>query len=166
MIPIYFKEPSATAVAVKQRASQIFIRNEALKYTHSKDHLCEITRKDPSIDNRRGSDTDALPYIVILADLGRPSELEVTYSESDVDGHCLRIYAAGIDATTYPFLSSRPDVLATLEKLVRRQQRPETETPIATYLAAQAGFGVRGLSQHMRWEHGSTVPNLRHESDE
>ena len=71
MIPIYFKEPSATGVAVKERASQIFVHNEALKYTHSKDRLCEITRKDPSIGNRRGSDADALPYIAILAD--RPS---------------------------------------------------------------------------------------------
>lgn len=171
MIPIYFKEPSATAVSGKQRVSQIFIRNEALKYAHSKDHLCEFTRKDPSFvhlpldDNRRVSDADALPYIAILADLGRPSELEVTYSESDVDDRCLRIYAAGIDATIYPFLSNRPDVLATLEKLVRRQQIPETETPTATYLAAQFGFGGTGLPQHMLWEHGSMAPNLRRESD-
>ena len=166
MIPIYFKEPSTTAVAVKERASQIFVHNEALKYTHFKDRLCEIARKDPSIDDRRGSDADALPYVAILADLGRPSELEVTYSESDVDDPCLRIYAAGIDATTHPFLSNRPDVLGTLEKLVRRQQIPETETPVATYLAAQPEFGVTGLSQHIRWERGSKVPSLRRESGE
>ena len=46
MIPIYFKEPTATLG--KHRASQIFIRHEALKYTHSKDRLSEITRRDPS----------------------------------------------------------------------------------------------------------------------
>ncbi|KAF8549112.1 hypothetical protein OG21DRAFT_1515540 [Imleria badia] len=96
---------------------------------------------------------ETLPYITILADFGQPSELEVTYTESDVDDRCLRIYAPGIDATIYAFLSNRAHVLTTLEKLVQRQQIPETETPIAEYLAAQFGFGSTGLTQHMHWEH-------------
>jgi hypothetical protein len=75
MIPIYFEEPSATAVSEKQWVSQVFICNKVLKCAHSKDHLCEFTRKDPSFvhlpldGNRRVSDADALPYIVILAGL-------------------------------------------------------------------------------------------------
>ena len=159
MIPIYFKEPSATVMSVKQ-VSQIFIRTESLKYADSRDQLSKSTRKDRSFvhlmleDNHSVSDADTLPYTAILTDLGRPSELEATYIESSANDRCLRIYAAGLDATIYPFLSNRPDVLTTLEKLSRRQQIPETETPIAEYLAAQLGFGTTGLPRNMYWEHG------------
>ena len=64
----------------------------------------------------------------------------MTYTESEVDDGCLRIYAAGLDATVYRFLVNRPDVLTTLEK-------------------------TRGLPRHVQWEHGKSVPDLRRESD-
>ena len=106
-------------------------------------------------------DSKPLPYIAILADLGQPSSFFVTFPERDTSDRCLRIYAAGADTTTYPFLTRHPALMDTLQDLVHLQQIPETETPYTEYLNAQVKFGSTATSEHMLWERGRNVPNVR-----
>ncbi|KAG9310693.1 hypothetical protein JVU11DRAFT_9287 [Chiua virens] len=155
VIPIYFKAGTET----KFQISQIFISDKAKESTASKDGLRAITRTDKGISRSDSpKDSSLPPYIAILADLGQPPAFSVTFPEREIDDRCLRIYVAGVDETTYPFLAQYPTVMKVLENLVRRERIPETETPYTKYLDAQVKFGSTATAQHMKWEHGSSVP--------
>ena len=166
VIPIYFKGGPKSASA-ESRMSQIFISDEARESKPSKEALGNITRRDKSLsgkdsDDIKGttSDSGPLPYIAILADLGQPSSFSVTFPERDIDDRCMRIYAAGVDTSTYPFLGKYPALMKTLQHLVHIQQIPETEKAMMEYLNAQVKFGSTATPKHMLWEHGRTVPNM------
>jgi hypothetical protein len=164
VIPIYFKGGPENASA-KSRMSQILISDKARQSTNSKNVLHDITRRNQYLSNEgtnlSTSDSDSLPYIAILADLGQPSSFSLTFPERDVDDRCLRIYAAGVESTTYPFLAKYPALMRTLQDLVHIQQIPETERFYTEYLDAQVKFGSTATIQHMVWEHGKNVPNVR-----
>ena len=103
VIPIYFKGGPGNASA-KSRMSHILVSDMARESTSSKDALHSITRRHKNISGEdrgtSGSDAESLPYVAILADLGQPSSFSVTFPERNIDDRCLRIYAAGVDATT------------------------------------------------------------------
>ena len=163
VIPIYFKGGSESATA-ESRMSQIFISDKARESKPSKEALSNITRRNKTLSSKDDSDvkdSGCLPYIAILADLGQPSSLSVTFTERNIRDRCLRIYAAGVDTTTYPFLATYPALMKTLQNLVYLQQIPERETPVREYLLAQVKFGSTATPEHMLWEHGKTVPALR-----
>jgi len=152
MIPIYFKGGPEGASA----ESHIFVSDKAHNSKNSKDLLRDITRghKYLSGENRHSaSDSESLPYIAILVHLGQPPSFSVTFSE-----RFLRIYAAGVDTATYPYLARYPAIMKTLQALVHLQQIPETETPFTEYLDAQVKFGSTATPEHMLWEHGREVP--------
>jgi len=156
VIPIYFKGGPEGASA-KSRMSQIFISDKARRSTDSKDVLHAITRRHENLRGEDGisdPDSEPLPYIAILADLGQPSSFSLTFPERDIDDRCLRIYAAGVDTVTYPFLARYPAIMNTLQDLVLLQQIPETETPVTQFLNAQVKFGSTATPKHMLWEHG------------
>ena len=73
----------------------------------------------------------------------------------------MRVYAAGIDTTTYPLLTNRSSIMQTLQNLVHLQQIPETERPYTEHLNAQVKFGSTATSEHMVWEHGRDVLNVK-----
>jgi len=155
VIPIYFKdEPSS--LSAKERMSQIFISDEARRLKDPKRALLDVTGGEDIVSN-----STSLPYIAILADLSQPTSFSVTFPEQDVDDRCLRIYAAGVDTTTYPFLASCPALMGTLQDLVHRRKIRKTEMFYANYLDAQVRFGSTSTAEHMEWEHGSTVPEKR-----
>ncbi|KAI9566688.1 hypothetical protein HD554DRAFT_2174105 [Boletus coccyginus] len=164
VIPIYFKGGPEGASA-ESRMSQIFISDHARKSTDSKDVLCSIARRHRYLSGEGATSdlgSEPLPYITILADLGQSPSFSVTFPERDIDDPCLRIYAAGIHTTTYPFLARHPALMETLQGLVHLQQIPEIETPCMEYLNAQVKFGSTATPEHMLWEHGGrTVPNKR-----
>ena len=149
-------------MSAKSRMSQVFISDKARQSTSSKGALGNITRRSEHLSGRgEGHASDTLPYIAILADLGQPPSFSVTFPERDVDDRCLRIYAAGVDATTYSFLAKYPALVETLQNLVHLQQIPETQRPYTEYLNAQVKFGCTATREHMHWEHGKSVPDLQ-----
>ena len=152
MIPIYFKGGPKTTVAaeLESRMSHIFVSDKARKSTSSKDGLHSITRRHESISGS-GSDSGSLPYIAILADLGQPSSFSVTFPERDVDDRCLRVYAAGVDTSTYPFLAKYPAIMSTLQDLVHLQEMPTALKPYMGRLDGQARVGITSERQHMSW---------------
>ena len=156
VIPIYFRGGPETASA-ESRMSHIFISDKARKSTNSRNVLHDITRRHENMSGS-ASDSGTLPYIAILADLGQPNSFSVTFPERDVDDRCLRIYAAGIDTATYPFLAKYPAIMDTLQDLVHLQQIPETDTVCRDYLNAQVKFGNTATVEHMEWEHGANPP--------
>ncbi|KAG9318913.1 hypothetical protein JVU11DRAFT_1024 [Chiua virens] len=157
VIPIYFKD--AGNRRVKSQMSQILISDKARESKSSKQALRNIKRRDKSIRSKHSpKDSDLPPYIAILADLGQRSSFTTTFPEKQTADRCLRIYAAGVDETTYPFLARYPTVKNTLENLARRQRMPETEMPYTQYLDAQVKFGSTATAQYMEWEHGSSLP--------
>lgn len=91
MIPIYFADSG--------QVSQIFISDRAGQ-TSSLAGLASINRDDEYINC-----TSDVPYIAILVDwrLER-SEFEDMWCPTGDDGPSLRIYAAGVNASTFPFL--------------------------------------------------------------
>ncbi|KAI9568062.1 hypothetical protein HD554DRAFT_2102717 [Boletus coccyginus] len=154
VVPIYFKGGPEGASA-ESRMSHIFISDKARDSKNSKDLLRDINwgHKYLSGENRHSaSDSESLPYIAISVDLGQPSSFSATFSE-----RCLRIYAAGVDTTTYPYLARYPAIMTTLQALVYLQQVPETEMPFTEYLNAQVKFGSTAAPEHMLWEHGREV---------
>ena len=156
VIPIYFKGGPEGA-SPESRISHIFISDKARESKDSKGGLHKITRRHKNLRGEHGAsdpDSEPLPYIAILADLGQPSSFSLTFPERDIDDRCLRIYAAGADTATYPFLARYPEIMNTLQDLVHLQQIPETETPITQYLDAQMKFGSTAAPRHMLWEHG------------
>ena len=145
--------------------SHIFVSNKARESTSLRDALHSITPRHKNIsgeDNSiSASDADSLPYIAILAELGQPSSFSVTFPERNVEDRCLRIYAAGVDTTTYPFLVKYPALMRSLQDLVHIQQIPETKRPYTEHLNAQVKFGSTATPEHMEWEHEKNVPNVR-----
>ncbi|KAI9462598.1 hypothetical protein HD554DRAFT_2330393 [Boletus coccyginus] len=161
-IPIYFKGGPEGASA-ESRMSQIFISDKARRSTDSKKALHGITRRHENLRGKDGTfnpDSDPLPYIAILADLGQPSSFSLTFPERNTDDRCLRIYAAGVDTVTYPFLGRYPAIMDALQDFVHLQQIPETETPCMEYLSAQVKFGSTATPEHMLWEHGRQSLNV------
>jgi hypothetical protein len=140
--------------------SHIFVSDKARKSTNSRNVLHDITRRHENLSGS-ASDSGTLPYIAILADLGQPSSFSATFPEKDVDDRCLRIYAAGVDTATYPFLAKYPGLMDTLQDLVHLQQIPETDTACRDYLNAQMEFGSTPTFEHMEWENGKSKPGER-----
>ncbi|KAI9464849.1 hypothetical protein HD554DRAFT_2315779 [Boletus coccyginus] len=161
-IPIYFKGGPEGASA-ESRMSHVFISDKARRSKDSKKALHRITRRHENLRGKDGTsdpDSDPLPYIAILADLGQPSSFSLTFPERNTDDRCLRIYAAGVDTVTYPFLGRYPAIMDALQDLVHLQQIPETETPCMEYLSAQVKFGSTATPEHMLWEHGRQSLNV------
>lgn len=153
MIPIYFNDPSIGSSEF-DRVSQIFIQDKARKTSDSGSRdLYSIARSHASINC-----PSKLPYIAILVDLGlEKSQLEVTFPEKG-SSQDLRIYAAAVDATTFPFLADIPALLSSLQTFVRLQQLP-TNRPLGQYLQNQMKYGSTAMESHMKWERGSVVPS-------
>ncbi|KAI9566680.1 hypothetical protein HD554DRAFT_2040055 [Boletus coccyginus] len=118
--------------------------------TDSKKALHGITRRHENLRGKDGTsdpDSDPLPYIAILADLGQPSSFSLTFPERNADDRCLRIYAAGVDTVTYPFLGRYPAIMDALQDLVHLQQIPETETPCEVREHCDTGTYVMGARE-------------------
>ena len=132
-IPMYFKSPK---VGDQAGMSQILISDKAGASSGERE-LGEIQRDHASIaPNYRG-----LPYIAILVDLGMVTpNFEVRVDSSESKDTCLRIYARGLDETTYPFLETRTDLIRILGDLYKRQSAPSSRS-IQRELEDQVQFG-------------------------
>ena len=157
VIPIYFKGEPGSA---KERMSQILISDKARKSKDSKLALHAITRRDKTIGGEQSdAESGSLPYVAILADLAwKTSSLSVTFPERDVSDRCLRIYAAGVDDTAYPFLAGYPALQQALENLVHLRKTPDTKRDFSKYLDAQVKFGSTATAEHTEWERGRKLP--------
>lgn len=161
VIPIYFEGEHDRGSAESQM-SQIFISDKARESTSSKTTLNYITRDNTSgqtSEKHAGSNT--LPYIAILADLGQPPSFSVSFPRRNLTDRCMRIYAGGIDSSTYPFLANHNELRQALEQLVHIAQVPDIERAYGKYLDAQVKFGSTATPEHMRWERGKDVPEMK-----
>ena len=142
VIPMYFQNRSDGASGI----SQILISDKA-RISSQKSVLKDIRRDHPSI----APDYRGLPYIAILADFGvdnQKSNLEATldsFSDSDT---CLRIYAPGLDATTYSFLANRDKITELLVDLYTRQSATSSTGRLQN-LQDQVQFGASSEPRHM-----------------
>ena len=139
---MYFQNRSDGASGI----SQILISDKA-RISSQKSVLKDIRRDHPSI----APDYRGLPYIAILADFGvdnQKSNLEATldsFSDSDT---CLRIYAPGLDATTYSFLANRDKITELLVDLYTRQSATSSTGRLQN-LQDQVQFGASSEPRHM-----------------
>jgi hypothetical protein len=147
MIPIYFDDP-ALGSNDDDRMSQMFISDKAGK-NGNESALAFITRKHESIQC-----LSDLPYIALLLDFNADQKFSVAFptrmpNHPETD-RCLRIYAAGISDTTFPFLHKHPEVAKLLQGLVSRQQEVPSQT--FKHLDALVKFGSTATLRHSRWE--------------
>ena len=145
MIPIYFKPEDGSSAP--GRVSQIFISHKA-QSGKNKSHLRDISRVDSTIDC---ASSDA--YVAILVDLGTSDddEFEASWQKIDTnDAYSLRIYAGGINATTFPFLTCHPYIIETLRHIVSPPKLPAQEG-----LRDKVKFGSTRTKSHLFWEIGN-----------
>ncbi|KAF8547207.1 hypothetical protein OG21DRAFT_1501671 [Imleria badia] len=110
-IPVYFKHQNPNRRPV---LSHILISDKA-RISSQKSDLDEVKREHRSI----APDYSGLPYIAILVDLAvDKSDFDVWVDSSGSD-MCLRVYASGLDATTYPFLKDPVKLTRILKGLYR-----------------------------------------------
>ncbi|KAG2116781.1 hypothetical protein DEU56DRAFT_905154 [Suillus clintonianus] len=144
MIPIYFDDPTLDSDDLK-RVSQIFISDKAGKNPNARE-LAAITRKHDSIRC-----LSTLPYIAIRLDFNVEPQLKVTFPERDPNDaetdRSLRIYASGLEETTFPFLTPNTIVASQLRGLISRE-----ETPTQTNLDALVEFGSTAKLRNLQWE--------------
>ena len=140
VIPIYFQNDGGRA-----GVSQILISDKARSGSQKSD-LEKIHRDDSSI----APDYRGLPYIAILVDLGvDKSHFEVSLDKASKDKDaCLRVYASGLGATTYPFLAGRAKVTTILRNLYKRQSTPSSGGRLQD-LQDQVQFGASSEPRHM-----------------
>jgi len=148
MIPIYFDDPSLGPDDLN-RVSQMFISDKAGQYRNERE-LGFITRKHDSIQC-----ISDLPFIALLLDLNvQPTfnvsfpEMEPKHAETD---RCLRIYAAGVSDTTFPFLHEHSKLANLLRGLVSREQQGPSRSALK-HLDDLAKFGSTVRLCHMQWE--------------
>ena len=150
MIPILFMSKDGSV-----SVSQIFI-SDKVQQTGNRTHLNYITRK-------RINCISELPYIAIIVDLGLPSSaFEAKWSSAgSKDADSLRIYAAGINSTTFPFLESHPSIADILRDIMS----PPKSLTIQD-LQAKMRYGSTCMGRHMCWEitNSSEDSNTREET--
>ena len=140
VIPIYFRNHGGRA-----GVSQILISDKA-RSSSQKSDLEKIHRDNSSI----APDYRGLPYIAIFVDLGvAKSQLQVTLDKTSKGKDvCLRVYASGLDATTYPFLAGRDKVTTILRDLYERQSAPSSGGSVQD-LQDQVQFGASSELRYM-----------------
>ena len=150
MIPIVFMSKDGSVTM-----SQIFISDKA-QHTSNQSQLNYITRKKVKC-------VSGLPYIAIIVDLGQPSSaFEAKWFSADSEGaDSLRIYAAGINSTTFPFLKDHPGIANTLRNII-----PPQKSLAIQDLQAKIRYGSTCMRSHMCWEitDNSEDPNTRGET--
>ncbi|KAH7884938.1 hypothetical protein F5I97DRAFT_1301108 [Phlebopus sp. FC_14] len=146
VIPMYFKplqhgdQPTMSQILISDKAR---IRSQYRT-------LFNIERTHHSI----APDYHGLPYIAILVDLGvEESAFDVTVDSSK--DTCLRVYASGLDATTYPFLNGQPNLTRILKDLYKRQSPPSGGD--LQDLEDQVQFGRSSEPRHMNVKKQSTT---------
>lgn len=127
------------------RVSFIVISDRARQIA-TKSHLSKITPRNIGIPDL------GQPYIAIQADLRvEAPKLEFNLIQNNSTTHCLRIFAAGIDAKTYKFLESRPDVQKALEQILTVPPGPKNPSAVLP-LKARLMYGEYHNNLHMEWE--------------
>ena len=141
MIPVYFKPKDDSSAP--GRVSQIFI-SDRVQSRSNKYKLRNISRRDSTI-NCASSD----PYVAIVVDLGKSDHaFEAKWKKVDTnDAYSLRIYAAGINATTFPFLTRHPYIIETLRRIVSPPKSPAQQG-----LQDKVKFGSTCTEPHLFWE--------------
>ena len=156
MIPIYFKPKDGSPAP--GRVSQIFISDKA-QSDKNKSKLRDISRVDSTV---KCASSD--PYVAILVDLGRSyhEEFEASWEKVDTnDAYSLRIYAAGINAATFPFLTPHPYIIETLRHIVSPPKLPAQEG-----LRDKVNFGSTRTKSHLFWEIGNEEADTNEVMDE
>ena len=145
MIPIYFKPKDGSSAP--GRVSQIFISDKAQTRNNNL-ALGKISRVDPTINC-----ASSVPYVAILVDLGRLDieGFEASWKQVDTnDAYSLRIYAAGINVTTFPFLARHPRIIETLRHIFSPSKLPAQKG-----LQDKVKFGSTRTKSHLFWEIGN-----------
>jgi hypothetical protein len=136
MIPILFRNTGL--------ASQIYVSDKFRNSLSPRD-VHDIQRSGQSIDTET-----VAPWIAITLDLGAQDQKSsstfptVQYRSS----RCLRIYAAGSTAATFPFLRDN-ELEGSLNGILNRAGRPPPDEAVLLEMEAQVEIGSR---RDMRWE--------------
>ncbi|KAF8598013.1 hypothetical protein BDV93DRAFT_526995 [Ceratobasidium sp. AG-I] len=107
-----------------------------------------------------GSETGP-PFIAMHLDLRTSGEKPTFALTQDVEeeGTCLRIYAPGINTSTYPFLENIRDSVSQLEFLANPSTGKHGRSSNSAFLRGRVDFGGSSREQHMRWEAGAERPH-------
>ncbi|KAF8552450.1 hypothetical protein OG21DRAFT_1511473 [Imleria badia] len=149
VIPMYFRPQNP---GDRAGVSQILISDKARSSSQKAD-LKDIRRDHWSIaPDYCGPDVS---YIAILVDFGvAKSCTDVSLDSSSKDRDmCMRIYASGLDATTYPFLKGRDKVTDILRDLYKRQSAPSSRGRLQN-LEDQVRFGASSEPRYMNLKKG------------
>ena len=144
VIPIYFKPEAGSSEP--GRVSQIFISGKAQSRSNQS-QLRHIKRRDPTIKC-----DSSVPYVAILVNLGLSNHaFDASWSKVDKkDAPSLRIYAAGINTTTFPFLTDHPYIIETLQRIISPQKSPTKQG-----LQDKMKFGSTRTEPQLFWEIGN-----------
>ncbi|GBE81651.1 hypothetical protein SCP_0400220 [Sparassis crispa] len=154
MIPMYFDDFSGRND--QDRMSSIFISDKAGENDSPRD-VNFIDRTHDSINC-----STSRPYIAITLDLGVQDEsITSTFPTSTservnagVDNRCLRIYARGMSAETYPFLNKVEGLFQVMKQVAVRERAPLYPSPIEARLQDLFKYGSTSSERHMKWEAG------------
>ena len=133
MIPIFFMSKDGSVLV-----SQIFI-SDKVQQTSNRTQLNYVTRK-------RINCISGLPYIAIIVDLGLPSSAFEAkwFSAGSECTDSLRIYAAGMNSTTFPFLKECPGIADILRDIISPPKSPAIQN-----LQAKMTYGSTCMRCHM-----------------
>jgi hypothetical protein len=97
-----------------------------------------------------------LPWIAITLDLGI-SDTQFSSSfptgPTKIRNRCLRIWAAGMNSETFPFLAAM-GLEQVMKKLTAREKQPLFFNPLRQQLHDRIKFGSTTADEHMKWEAG------------
>ena len=101
------------------------------------------------VTRKRINYISGLPYIAIIVDLGLPSSaFEAKWFSAGSEGtDSLRIYAAGMNSTTFPFLKECPGIADILRDIISPPKSPAIQD-----LQAKMTYGSTCMRCHMCWE--------------
>lgn len=104
--------------------------------------------------------TTGNPFIAIHLDL-RIKKNEATFSitPNTDDGKCLRIYAPGVNDTTYPFLARIKRSAEILESLVNPPAAHHGSSPNHLLLSDRVHYGDTCKKGHMLWRVAAPIPS-------
>ncbi|GBE88876.1 hypothetical protein SCP_1402840 [Sparassis crispa] len=167
VIPIYFQK---TGRSLQDSMSLIMISDKAGANASPTD-VNAIQAKHASINC-----VTALPSIAVTLDMGiAETKVRSTFPtrrspradgqhtvpeiEDPANDLCLRIYATGMNAKTFPFLEEKVGLETLLRSIVQHATAPKYPHPVGEHLRDQMKYGSSSRPRHMEWENGAKAPD-------
>ncbi|GBE88894.1 hypothetical protein SCP_1403020 [Sparassis crispa] len=163
VIPIYFHNAGRSL----QDSMSLMMISDKAGATASPTDVNAIQAKHVSINCVTG-----LPCIAVTLDMGvvktevrstfsakqSPRLNSLGYADPDEEDSCLRIYASGMNAKTFPFLEEQVSLETLLQSIVQHATEPAYPHPVGERLQDEMIYGSTSRPRHMEWENGAKGP--------